>query len=739
MKKRILTQTGLALAAGLFANLPARAEGNAAFQQAVEDLFKNAIAESAKKKTDLPPNSSETTAPDAGPTATPTPEQKTAAATPTPEPTADTARVEQVDTSDSETGAIAQVDTSDSETGNTAPAPVVSPDFTPVERVLSKPRVQLYTAADESKKSAQYLPSYSILRVLGRRDGWVQVRIAGKEGWLKESDVLPWKHQLVAQFAEPGTRGRTLFFKSKDAALAMANLEDDARKTALDDIYNALEKNTPLDNADIVATEPDGWAEMKNNFYLYPIINFEAFESETDDETEVQAIEIAAATENTENAADIKNTLGMTLDLVFVIDLSRSMEPIKDQVMDAVTKIAESVKSNPEYAESSIRFGLWGYRDDPAKCRGIEYVTKNYTEESLLPAAEFIEVLKNVKATEVDSIDYSEDVLAGVHDAVANTKWGEKSARVVLLIGDAPGREPGETDPFNRRPDKPVGTAANMGIKEIVGLAQQKQVEIGTVYINVAKYSQYLPYGEDQFTRLATNTKETPSVVIKVKDKAEVAAFSNDTITWLQDALRRAATQNQQTSASTEGQKFASSLFENAKVRWLAKNHQVGVTPEMSGWVLDKDIMDQGIDSVKPGVLVNRAQLEIMTSMLQYVIDAAEKIKSESSSEIFTALQSIVLASSNDPSLLQDARTMADSRFIPAFLQNLPYRSSIAKLSNEWWQSVSANEQDNMIREIRRKLEYYKELYNKTDDWMALDPNESEDQKVVFIPISELP
>ena len=190
--------------------------------------------------------------------------------------------------------------------------------------------------------------------------------------------------------------------------------------------------------------------------------------------------------------------------------------------------------------------------------------------------------------------------------------------------------------------------------------------------------------------------------------------------------------------AKTEGQKFADALFSNAKVRWLSNAHNVGVTTDMNGWILDKDLSDSAIDAVKPCVLLNRQQLDTMKSLMETVVAAGEKAQG-TSTELLTALKAVVVAGSKDPSMLDNIHLLADSRFIPTFLKELPYQSRIMTLSNEYWQAMNRDEQDDIITTAKNKIQFYKDIYTNKDVWLKLDSNDPEDQKVVPVPFSMLP
>lgn len=627
------------------------------------------------------------------------------------------------------------------------------PDSTPIvekgnslvlpEKILSKPGAILYEeASEEGKKSDKYLSMFSIVEIQEKKEGWV--KIANKKGgetlgWIKEGDMLPWKHHLVVQFTPPAGRSRTLFFDSKEKAKEFAELSSEERTKKVKEYQKLLEEGKELPDKSIVASEPDGWAKMDNNFYLLPIIEFDPNSIEIE-ENASPLIKISAATENTETV-DSK-TLGdaskIALDIVFVMDLSRSMGPFKDKVMESINETAKIIAENASLEPDTIRFGFWGYRDDTNVCKGIEYVTKDYTSDGLLPAEDFIEVLKSAEATKIDSVDYAEDVLAGVYDAIEKTKWRNGTARTIILIGDAPGREPGQTDPHSARKDKPVGTAANVDIKGIQERAQSKNIDIATAYINAEKYAEHLPIAKKQFGDMASKTEESASAILPSNDLSKFKDFTKDFSMMLFAQVKNTQEKGEVIEGATQGQKLATSLFKNAKLRWLSKHHNVGVTSDMSGWVLGSDLVNPVMPTVKPCVLLNRQQLDSLKQILQDVVDAGTSAV-DLSTDFMKALQTVVIAGSRDPELLNNVETLADSRFVPTFLKELPYKSNIMTMSNARWTSMGTTEQNQLIHSAKAKLQFYEDLYKDGDIWMSLDENDDKSLHVTPVPLDMLP
>jgi hypothetical protein len=204
--------------------------------------------------------------------------------------------------------------------------------------------------------------------------------------------------------------------------------------------------------------EPRRARQSRDQFYLLPIVGFE--ESQIDGR-EGRLLQLAAATRKRgaillASESDLAQLTrptnleataarGVKVDLVFVMDLSRSMGRFADRTMGMINECIRRIGADRQVVEA-MRFGFWGYRDFPELCRGIEYNARNYTPE-LQTLPDFARTLTGVQETKIDSIDYQEDVFRGVADAIQQTHWRPGALRTMILVGDAPGRGPKETDP----------------------------------------------------------------------------------------------------------------------------------------------------------------------------------------------------------------------------------------------------------------------------------------------------
>jgi lysophospholipase L1-like esterase len=124
------------------------------------------------------------------------------------------------------------------------------------------------------------------------------------------------------------------------------------------------------------------------------------------------------------------------LDLVFVVDSTQSMAGYVQQVQSAVRDMAEQVARST----SSVRFGLVSYTDDPAWTG----VAGAYASRVDVPFTSDASVIGDGLAAlqpVMGGFDWEESVLSGLDEAIS-MPWRAGVKKVVVAIGDGPGRDP---------------------------------------------------------------------------------------------------------------------------------------------------------------------------------------------------------------------------------------------------------------------------------------------------------
>lgn len=653
------------------------------------------------------------------------------------------------------------------------PAPVTTPieagggPFVPVQpgsrvplRVLTRPLSSLYAVPETSATTTGgAVPAFSALVVLRRENGWYQVadKAGGpSRGWMKEADVMEWKHNLVASFTHPDGRNKVVVFRGKESLERLAQETPEQRATEIKRYASALASSgSERVPAEVVGVEPDGWARMQNQFFVLPVIDQKLVEM---DGRDASILRVAAAThergQRLPSAADRSGETagGPKVDIVFVMDLTRSMGPFVERTRQMLVDIASSL-SGGGVAADAVALGLWGYRDDPKLCEGIGFNTRNFTPE-LQSVPAFVQTLESVQETKVDSIDYAEDVFAGVADAVTKTKWRSGAVRVILLVGDAPGRGHKEVEPECTIRPHPKGTACGMNVEELRALATAQAVNISTIYLESPKWKQFTERGEQQFRALGRNPSSDRSAVsytvLNAADPADYAACASSFATQLAENLRTLSSQKSlprnaevpqgRDDPKAAGRQMANNVFRGAMIEWASSRKDLAVPRDIDGWVLDKDPADPSITALDAAVLLNRDQLDSLKRLIDDLVNAG--IRAQISSEdLFTALLAVAATGARDPGRLRNAKSLQEAGMIPDFLQGLPYKSdsAVMALSQERWQSMSGDEQSDFIKNIESKLRYYQGIYEDTDKWAKINPNDDEASKVYAVPLKNLP
>jgi hypothetical protein len=119
----------------------------------------------------------------------------------------------------------------------------------------------------------------------------------------------------------------------------------------------------------------------------------------------------------------------VTLDLLFIMDITESMQDLLDETRDSIKYILDKIKRDSPGID--VRFAYEGYRDFVDLKEGQKYYTIDFETDLDL----FKSKLDEIKA--IGGGDDAEDVAGGLN-AGLNMNW-RSNARYAILIADAPG------------------------------------------------------------------------------------------------------------------------------------------------------------------------------------------------------------------------------------------------------------------------------------------------------------
>lgn len=357
--------------------------------------------------------------------------------------------------------------------------------------------------------------------------GWYQVGATVKApvGWMQAKDLLEWKQALVVSYTHPGTgdddkRERVLMFDSKDALEAVLGSAE--RQNVAQKLYTELHDGKKPET--VISAEPKQFLNIENTFYILPVIDFKV---ETRFDDEARLLQIASAVPGQRSSPGKESTLAnptfmsdsagpsgvslkgdiaenLTVDIVFVMDMTSSMGPYIEMTKQVIAETAKTVTSDPEI-KKSVKFGIVGYRDNVEMMPQLEFTAKNFTPE-LIEDTQFVELVdQQVKAAEVGSNDYQEEVFAGVKEALNSTKW-RGGLRFIVIVGDASSHEPGH----------PQSTTQLDAIR-VRSMLSESNAYVAAIHLLDKEAQPDWNPAEAQLATMATNKGTTEPLLVNIK------------------------------------------------------------------------------------------------------------------------------------------------------------------------------------------------------------------------------
>ncbi|ADK84832.1 serine/threonine protein kinase PpkA [Desulfarculus baarsii DSM 2075] len=679
-------------------------------------------------------------------------------------------------------------------------------------RVLARPFSHIYKTQDVAGGTAQEnVPSFQPFYVYTRpseqdraaQRGWYEVGSdarGGVIGWMQAKDVFEWKQAMCLAYTHPEGRKPVLMFAEEPPLAKLVAAPPAQRDPAVEALYKAIaDKNIPVDFP-VKSVEPQKAVDISKQFYLLPILDFKVVDFAGREGRVVKLAAVTAGGPEARQASDIRSNTAyveeatqestqvaadtlknLVFDVVFVMDTTVSMRPNIEATLRVIRQVAANLGSDPEAAQG-VRFGFWGYRDSAEDIPGIEYTTKNYTP-TLQTAAEFENTLAGVQVTEIDSVDYPEDVFSGVDDAMRKTAWDDNAIKFMVLVGDAPGHELGHKWNLSGQDENTLRSIADDGSFYLLAL-----------HVKNPKATKHNPRAEQQYGVLGLNKGSGGQTTYTAVDSQDAAAYgvAAESLTQAIVSVVRAAKQGQvapqltgggqggeladlgqapaapaaqtpaQAPAQTpppasppaggeladlgpEHQKLADDVQETtnralraALVEWIGQQTGAQAPRDIEAWAVDKDLLNPAVSSMEVRLLINKQQLSSLKQVLTEVMGAG-RLGQIGGDDFFTALQSTAAAAARDPNQIKNARTMAETGLVPEFLLGLPYQSRLMAMTNELWQSWGPDEQDEFLNELEARISAYQAIHDGPDGWIKLNPGDDAGEMVYPISLDLLP
>ena len=626
------------------------------------------------------------------------------------------------------------------------------------QRVLTTPGCKLTVKPGDQSGAAQEAFSryyvYQRQQVTGKE--WIEVgtdTVGKKIGWLDSACTVEWKMQLSLAFTNPAGRDLALFFKDRVSIEKIADSATPAQTYA--PILENMKK-TGRDPA-VVAREPELFVDLKKNFYLLPILRAEEIKSDAG--FDLRVLEVASVSKQDPNAnlatspQVVQNSIkAFNAGVVFVLDSTLSMDPYIERTREAVRNVYNRMEK--EQLGDKVKFGMVAYRSSIKAVPGLEYVSKMYVDPTKVKdGADFLAKMKDLKATKVSSAKFDEDPYAGVYDALFNINWNEFGARYIVLVSDAGAID--SNDPLS---------STGLNAERLREFAKEKGVAIYVLHLKTAAGAQNHASAKRQYDVLSFNAVANKSLYypveagnlstfgqtidtmgaalvnqIKMASAGEVVAGSAASATG-NPPPPPAAPAAAPNATAAQIARDAELMGRAMQLAYLGDVTNAKAPPFFRAWISDRDLVQQNLPTTEVRVLLTKAQLSDLSSVVQQIVDAANA-SLVSPGDMFERLRSVAATMGRDPNDLRQANAtkLGEMGLLGEYLDGLPYRSDILSLDEEGWKSMSVSAQTQFMMRLNTKLRQY-QIYNQdVGSWVSLAKDSPPSEHVYPVLLESLP
>jgi serine/threonine-protein kinase PpkA len=635
-----------------------------------------------------------------------------------------------------------------------APAQKCKPLLIPGKRsiyqqVITHPGANLYATASNSAPILESrIKPFSVYYVYQRTSAddtdWLNVGLSSScelSGWVKEDKISEWRQALTLIFTEREGRQPVLFFKDLEAldqVAGSASPSEEALQLASQFEAIQLENSSPPKDYPILAMEPSEEAVSRKRFYLMPIFQtVELFEG-------VKFLEVASVDPGTWQLPEESD---LRTSIVFVIDTTISMKPYIDRTREAVRNIYDAIQKAG--LADKVAFGLVAFRSSTEKTPGLDYVSKVLSDlRDGRQRTEFENALAGAEEAKVSSHSFNEDAFAGLKTALDELNWAPYQSRIMLLITDAgPIRN---DDPYS---------STGMNEAEVADMATAKGVRTFVLHLRtpLAEKRNNINYAEARYRALTGQSDSAIGDLYLPIDASDaetgVQTFGRvvEGVGAQMVRLVKAASTGErlqmpdQPSSTTggvvaEAERKAAILGYAMQLEFLGRRGKVQAPQVVTSWVSDMDLVRPDTPSFKVTVLLSKNQLSDLYQRLRVILDQAQRTKRTGARDFFQGILSAAAQISRDPTQfsLKPNQNLGQLGLLGEFLDDLPYRSSIMRLTEEDWYRMSVGEQQALVDDIKSKIRRYQQYNNDVSNWLSFgspDPGDS----VYRVPLSMMP
>jgi serine/threonine-protein kinase PpkA len=604
------------------------------------------------------------------------------------------------------------------------------------QRVIAVPNARLVGTAGAPLRQAQPVSPFTVFYVYDRDivDGreWLRVgldSIGDIQGWMPADQGVEWRQTLTVGFKDPSEQPRVPLFADRNQLKMLAENNDVAA-------YNALRERAiagEVGDSGVVAVQPDGFVDIRRNFYLVPILSHEDV---LVGDYQARLLEVASV------PLDYPDPY--RAGIVFVIDTTVSMQPYIEQTREIMRGIYEQIDAAG--LSERVGYGLVGFRDNTSVAPGLEYVSRVFSDLTG-SGDEFLRQVASVRAATASSQGFNEDPYAGIQTALEDIDWSNYFARYVILITDAGPRLAGDSL-----------SASRLSTSGLQAKLDDMGVSAWTIHLKTPSGAREGDHASAEREYRALSRIQGIGEFyypIATGDVADFGSTLDTLMRQLTDQVRTASTGFEPTHTSAaadsgegelgEFQEKVERLGYALRMDYLQQQASGEAVPALfSAYLLDRDPADPAEESVDVRVLLTRDQLSDLHDVLAQILVRAEE-GALAPQDFLDELRSLAAIVSRDPEAVDSsgaaagAMSLADLGYMREYIEGLPYQSEVMNLDLASWQTWSAVQQFQFINSLDSKVAYYRALHDNLDLWVSLDGGPVDGDSVYPLLLEALP
>ncbi len=617
------------------------------------------------------------------------------------------------------------------------------------QKVITHPSAKLFTFNGSTVKVLEdWIKPFTVFYVYERTavagEPWLNVGLSSTEGpigWIDGTMASDWNQALTLVFTERTGRRPALFFKDLNSLQTVAGSSTPRQTTSeLVSKFSAIQAGEmpPPENFPLKAMEPSGEAVPEERFYLIPIFNsLELYEG-------VKFLEVGSIDPG---SGQFPVNTELKTAIVFVIDTTISMKPYIDRARESVRRIYDAIEEAG--LSDKVAFGLVAFRNSTRKTPGLGYEARVLSPlRDATERKQFQYALDHTEEAMVSTHSFNEDAFAGLKTAMDKLYWAPYKSRLTFLITDAGALR--NDDPYS---------STGMNEAEIADLAATRGVKIFALHLKTpagrklhnhdyaeAQYrlltghsdpnigDLYVPISADSpdtgaqgFGRVIEGVGAQMVELVRATAAGERLALPDTASSKTEDVVNEAV-------------RKAAILGYAMQLDFLGVRSGTAAPEVVKAWVSDMDLARPDIPTFKVSLLLTKNQLSDLSRRLEVVLDQAQRTKRTGARDFFNSILSAAAQTSRDPEQFsrKPNQNLGELGILGEFLEDLPYRSNVMRLTEEDWYRLSLGEQQTFINNLKSKIKRFTQIHDDVTNWTSFGAQEPGDA-VYRVPLSLMP